>query len=120
MAVPIYGGLVMAKEHSSGSCSVRVGVSRGRGGSSVRGGRVRWRPSLQYGFVFDGRDDSGMRPLVPTLSPRLRTRRWTPGGTRRGGRPQLHLALGAGLCTRAQQTLPPASETDEQKLPHGR
>jgi len=29
-------------------------------------------------------------------------------------------AVGAGLRTRAQQTLPSTSETDEQKLPHGR
>jgi hypothetical protein len=32
----------------------------------------------------------------------------------------LHLALGAGLRTGAEQTLPPTSEADEQKLPHGR
>jgi hypothetical protein len=28
----------------------------------------------------------------------------------------LHLALGAGLCTRAEQTLPTASQADEQEL----
>ena len=50
----------------------------------------------------------------------LRTRRRTFGGTRRGSGPQLHLALGAGLCTGAEQALPPTSEADQQKLPHGR
>src|SRR5262249_51695095 len=56
---------------------------------------------------FPGRGDSAVRPLVPALSPRLRTRRRTLGGTRRGGGSQLYLALGAGLRTRAQPTLPP-------------
>src|SRR5262249_33746220 len=56
---------------------------------------------------FPGRGDSAVRPLVPPLSPRLRTRRRTLGGTRRGGGSQLYLALGAGLRTRAQPTLPP-------------
>jgi hypothetical protein len=32
--------------------------------------------------------------------------RWTP----------LHLALGAGVCSRAEQALPAASETDQQEL----
>ena len=37
-----------------------------------------------------------------------------------GGGPQLHLAVGAGLCPRTEQALPPPFEADEQKLPHGR
>src|SRR5436190_22655129 len=42
------------------------------------------------------------------------------GGTGRRGRPQLHLAVGAGLRPRTEQALPPSSEAHEQKLPHGR
>src|SRR5436190_23606697 len=34
--------------------------------------------------------------------------------------PQLHLAVGAGLCPRTEQALPPPSEGDQQKLPHRR
>src|ERR1700738_1221715 len=57
-----------------------------------------------------------MRALVPSISALLRTccgvdgRTWCRGGC------QLHLALGAGLCTRAEQTLPTASEADQQEL----
>jgi hypothetical protein len=32
----------------------------------------------------------------------------------------LHLAVGAGLCARTEQALPPVSEGDEQKLPYRR
>src|SRR3954470_5776407 len=42
------------------------------------------------------------------------------GGTRRGSGFQLHLAVGASLCSRTEQTLPPPSEGDQQKLPHRR
>jgi hypothetical protein len=38
-------------------------------------------------------------------------------GTRPVHRRQLHLALGAGICTRDGQALPSASEDDEQELP---
>ena len=46
----------------------------------------------------------------------LRTRLRTGGRTWCRGGCQLHLALGAGLCTRAEQTLPAASEADQQEL----
>src|SRR5215471_457885 len=59
-------------------------------------------PSVQR-TPFPGRGDSAVRPLVPTLSPRLRARRRTGGGTGRGGRRQLHLALGAGVCAGAER-----------------
>src|SRR5262249_29716348 len=72
------------------------------------------------GTSVSGRGDHSLRPLVPAISARLRARCRVVGGTRRGGGPQLHLAVGAGLCPRTEQALPPPSEADKQKLPHGR
>jgi len=71
-------------------------------------------------FKFPGRGDSAVRPLYLRYPLAYEHVAELLGGTRRGGGSQLHLALGAGLRTRAQPTLPPASETDELKLPHGR
>src|SRR6516162_6706182 len=64
----------------------------------MRSGRVEGRADHHDSSVqrapFPGRGDSVVRPLVSSLSPRLRTRRRTFGGARRGSGPQLHLALG--------------------------
>src|SRR5438094_725864 len=54
--------------------------------------------------------------LVPPVSALLRARRRVGSRTWCGGGCQLHLALGAGIRTRAEQTLPTASEADEQEL----
>src|SRR5437763_2361399 len=75
---------------------------------SVQGTSVPWR------------GDHCLRAMVPAISARLRTRCRAFGGTRRGSGPQLHLAVGAGLCPRTEQALPPPSEVDQQKLPHRR
>src|SRR6267378_4811516 len=63
-----------------------------------------------------GRRDRFVRALVSPVSALLRARRRTGGRTwcRRGC--QLHLALGAGICTRIEQTMPTVSEADEQEL----
>jgi hypothetical protein len=67
-----------------------------------------------------GRIDHFMRALVPAVPAVVRARHGVDGRTRcRGGR-QLHLALGAGVCTRTEQTLPTASETGQQELPDRR
>src|SRR5215467_10621323 len=50
------------------------------------------------GTSVSGRGDHSLRPLVSAISARLRARCRVAGGTRRGGGPQLHLAVGAGLC----------------------
>src|SRR5260370_23282795 len=63
-----------------------------------------------------GRSDRFVRALVSPVSALLRARHRTGGRTWRRGGCQLYLALGAGLCTRAEQTLPTASQTDEQEL----
>ena len=46
----------------------------------------------------------------------LWTRRRNDRGTGRAGGCQLHLALGSGVRARIGQALPPAPETDQQKL----
>jgi len=43
-----------------------------------------------------------VRAFVPAIPSVVRARRRTGGRTRRGGRCQLHLALGAGVCTQAK------------------
>src|SRR5215472_3184629 len=65
---------------------------------------------------FPRRGDSPMRSLVSTISLGLRARFRTSRGRRRGGPSLLHLALGADLCARAEQTLPAPSETHQQEL----
>jgi hypothetical protein len=69
---------------------------------------------------FPGRGDSSIGSMVSTISSGLRTRGRTSGGTRRGRSSHLHLALGADLCARAEQTLPAPSENHQQKLSHRR
>src|SRR5260370_42529801 len=54
--------------------------------------------------------------VVSPVSALLRARHRTGGRTWCRGGCQLHLALGAGLCTRVEQTLPTASQADEQEL----
>src|SRR5260370_9424313 len=63
-----------------------------------------------------GRSDRFVRALVSPVSALLRARRRTGARTWCGDGCQLHLALGPGLCTRTEQTLPTASQTDEQEL----
>src|SRR5260370_513117 len=63
-----------------------------------------------------GRGDRFVCALVSPVSALLRARRRTGGRTSCRGGDQLHLALGAGLCTGAEQTLPTASQADEQEL----
>src|SRR5260370_5561366 len=67
-----------------------------------------------------GRSDRFVRALVSPVSALLRARRRTAVRTWCRGGCQLHLALGAGLCTRADQTLPTASQADEQELSNRR
>src|SRR5947207_3462230 len=62
-----------------------------------------------------GRSDRFVRALVSAVSALLRARHRAGGRTWCQGGCQLHLALGAGLCTRAEQTLPTASQADEQE-----
>src|SRR5262245_19329257 len=93
--------------------------SQGRKSDSVEFHADHPNQSFQ-GTSVSGRGDHALRPLVPAISARLRERCRVVGGTRRGGGPQLHLAVGAGLCPRTEQALPPPSETDKEKLPHGR
>jgi transposase, IS6 family len=50
----------------------------------------------------------------------VRAHRRTGGRTGRGRRRELHLALGAGLCTGAEQTLSFLSEASQQELSHRR
>src|SRR5712692_5258195 len=68
------------------------------------------------GAPVPGRGDRFVRALVSPVSALLRTRRRAGGRARRRGGCQLYLALGAGLCTRVEQTLPTASEADQQEL----
>src|SRR5260370_27359139 len=63
-----------------------------------------------------GRSDRFVRALVSPVSALLRARRRADGRTWCRGGCQLHLALGAGLCTRTEQTLPTVSQADEQEL----
>src|SRR5215467_11873814 len=93
--------------------------SHGRKSGSVEFHADHPNQSFQ-GTSVSGRGDHSLRPLVSAISARLRARCRVVGGTRRGGGPQLHLAVGAGLCPRTEQALPPPFEADEQKLPHGR
>jgi hypothetical protein len=55
-----------------------------------------------------------MRAVVSPVSALLSARHGTGGRTGCRGGCQLYLALGAGLCTPAEQTLPPASQADKQ------
>src|SRR5665213_2196782 len=54
--------------------------------------------------------------LVSLVSALLPARHATGGRTGDRGGCQLHMALGAGLCTRTEQTLPSASQADQQEL----
>src|SRR5260370_24535108 len=63
-----------------------------------------------------GRGDRFVRALVSPVCALLRACRRTGGRTWCRSGCQLHLALGAGLCTRAEQTLPTASQADQQEL----
>src|SRR6266851_574881 len=63
-----------------------------------------------------GRSDRFVRAMVSPVSALLRARHRAGGRTWCRGGCQLHLALGAGVCTRAEQTLPTASQADEQEL----
>jgi NADH dehydrogenase len=86
--------------------------SQGRKSGSVEFHADHPNQSFQ-GTSVSGRGDHALRPLVPAISARLRARCRVVGGTRRGGGPQLHLAVGAGLCPRTEQALPPPSEADQ-------
>ena len=68
------------------------------------------------GAPAPGRSDHFMRALVSPISAVVRTCRGVGGRTWCGGGCQLPLALGAGVCTRVEQTLPAASEADQQEL----
>jgi len=57
-----------------------------------------------------------MCALASPISAVVRTCRGVAGRTWCRGRCQLPLALGAGLCAGAEQTLPAASEADQQEL----
>src|SRR5260370_32402979 len=73
-------------------------------------------PTVSARSQFARSTDRFVRALVSPVSALLRARRRTGGRTWCRGGCQLHLALGAGLCTRTEQTLPTASQADQQEL----
>jgi hypothetical protein len=64
-----------------------------------------------------GRGDPAGSALVLAVSTRVPPCVRDADGTRPVHRPQLHLALGTGICARDRQALPTSSENDEQELP---